>query len=93
MAEVAASSSKYAGNLKQRSISVGFVIVLYFFQKSDWSGLVFRPGMKPDGSDVFREESKNQPKQKFILNFRPLRACFEEEAATSTTSAKNSALV
>ena len=33
---------------------------------------------------VFRKESKNQ---NFILNFRPLRTYFEEEAATSTTSA------
>jgi hypothetical protein len=32
------------------------------------------------------KETKNQLKQTSILNFRPLRPYFEEEAATSTTS-------
>jgi hypothetical protein len=39
---------------------------------------------QPDPSDEFRKEPENQPKQRLILNFRPLRAYFEEEAATST---------
>jgi len=33
-----------------------------------------------------RSESKNQKNQTYILNFRPLRTYFEDEAATSTPS-------
>jgi hypothetical protein len=41
---------------------------------------------EPDRTDVFRKETQNQLKQTFNLKFRLLRAYFEEEAATSTTS-------
>ena len=34
---------------------------------------------EPDRTDLFRKDTKNQPKQTFNLNFRPLRAYFEEE--------------
>jgi hypothetical protein len=41
---------------------------------------------QPDRSDVFRKESKNKPKPNFILNFRPMRTYFQEEAAIFTTN-------
>jgi hypothetical protein len=54
----------------------------HLFGPSVVIGLVFVSFFGPDQSVVFRKETKNQPKWTSILNFRPLRTHFEEEAAT-----------
>ena len=42
---------------------------------------------EPDQADVFRKDTTEPTETDINLNFRPLRPYFEEEAATSTTSA------